>query len=201
MGVRTPGVFAFLIFLSLTLLSPLRCFAQYHDPDNDDDPEQTRDTANAFCIKLSKIILQTDVDYQNAKDSLMDSVGQKAWNCKEDFNMPGSRNCTIFKSGGKTTYVAFYLSRNTKDELGASYNNLYRQLRDCLGYNYVYTEKKTSGTDLLFGNKNYDVEMVPYGDGIPEQADIRVLVQKTSDGGYELILEMMKYTGYYTNRK
>jgi hypothetical protein len=183
-----------LVFIFIQLV-PLSSFAQL-----DNGEAMTLDTANAFCIKLSKIMQQPVLDFEQAKDSLLDTTGQKAWSCREDYKMPGSNSCIIFKNLIQTTYVAYYLSRGSKDALSASYNNLYHQLKDCLGYKYIYSEKKTTAADRLLGNTVYECEMVPYGDGIDVQADMRISIRKTPDGNYELIMEIMKYTGKYSNR-
>jgi hypothetical protein len=179
---------------------PLFCPSMLYAQDYEDDRGKSLDTANAFCKRLSKIMLQTDRDFADAKDVQLDSTGQKAWDCREDYKMPGSHNCTIFSNGNKTTYVSYYLSRASKEDLAPSYKNLYHQLKDCLGYKYVYTEKKTTAADRFIGNNVYECEMEPYGDGIKEQADMRISIQRMPEGNYELIMEIMKYTGKYSNR-
>jgi hypothetical protein len=190
-------VLLFLILFASMVISPAKSTAQYHD----DDAAQIIDSTNSFCKNLYNIMLQTDVDFVAAKGSLLDTIGQKAWECKEKFKIPGSHRCTIYESNGVTTYVAFFIARESKDAVSASYNNLYHQIKDCLGVNYVYKEKKPSNTDLLMGRKVYECEMVPYGDATKEQAEMRISIQPNPAGNYELMLEMIKYKGLYTNRK
>jgi hypothetical protein len=182
----------------LIIFVPYISKAQFQEGE---DETHTRDTSNNFCIRLSSIMLQAGSNFDKAKGQLLDSAGQKSWECNNDFKMKGARSSTIYQSGGKTTYVAFFISKESKEKLGSSYNNLYHQLKDCMGYNFVYHEKETSITDKLLGNVNYECEMEPHGDGIQEQAEMRVSVQHDSSGDYVLMLEIMKYTGYYLDRK
>ena len=74
-------------------------------------------------------------------------------------------------------------------------------LKDCLGARYEYTVKKTSAAEKLLGLTNYECEMVPNGDGITDQADMRISIQKNPSGTYDLLLEIMKYKGYYMDRR
>jgi|GEM_PF-5068218 len=157
-----------------------------------------RDTDNAFYKQLTSVIRQIDSHFDNAKDSLVDTTGQKTWTCKEVYKMEGARSCSIYQRGFNTIYVAFFLSRDSKDALESSYQNLWHQIRDCMGPNYVYKEKKATTADILLGSKDYKCEMTPSRDAVPDQADMLVSVEKDiQTGNYELILEIQKYRGYY----
>jgi len=165
---------------------------------NLDDDAILRDTSNAFYKQLANVIRQIDTHFDKAKDELVDTTGQKTWTCKESYELGGARSCAILQKGLNTIYVAFFLSRDSKDALESSYHNLCHQLKDCMGANYDYKERKASAADMLMGHNNYECEMTPNHDSAPDQADMLVTVQKDSQiGNYELILEIQKYKGYY----
>jgi len=195
MRVRAPQLSALICLLLCLCALPSKTFAQY-DP-HDDDEVPIIDSANKFCVVLQRIMVQTEMDFEAAKAEMIDSVGQKAWDCQDNYKMCGSRHCTVFANGGKTTYVAFYLSRATKDALASSYNNLLHMLKDCLGPKYTYKEKKANAAEKLLGTKYYECELVPVGDAVRNQADMRVTIEQMPTGEYELIFEVMKYRGYY----
>jgi len=197
MRFRSPHILYIIFLFFVVVASPLKSLAQNHDFDE----EVTRDTANNFCKRLSSIMLQTESDFEMAKEVNLENGDQKVWDCKESFKMKGAKHCTIYQSGGKTTYVAMYMTKEEKEKLGSSYNNLLHQIKDCFGYNYEYKEKQASITDKFTGNVNFECEMYPHGDGVKEQADMRVSVQKDPSGSYVLMLEIMKYKGYYMDRR
>jgi hypothetical protein len=185
-------LFAFTVIFCSTSVYPPNVHAQ-----NFEVPI-VRDTANVFYRQLSNVIRQIDTHFDNAKDSLVDTTGQKTWTCKENYKMDGAHSCAIYQRGFNTIYVAFFLSRDSKDALESSYHNLCHQLEDCMGPNYVYKEKKATAADMLLGSKDYKCEMTPSRDAVPDQADMLVSVEKdTQTGDYELILEIQKYRGYY----
>ena len=187
-----PVIFFSIFTLSVLYSNKLKAQDYYNDDS------LIRDTGNTFCKQLSKIISQADFKFDQMKDSLVDAGVQKTWTCKENCKLNGARECEILQNGVATEYAAIFLSRDTKDALAASYNNLCHQLKDCLGMHYVYKDKKATTSDMLLGLKNYECEMTPYGDATPEQADILVSIQPDSQtGNYDLVLEIKKYKGYY----
>ena len=95
-------LFAFTVIFCVTSIYPPKVHAQ-----NFDDPI-VRDTANAFYRQLSNIIRQIDSHFDMAKDSLVDTTGQKTWTCKGDFKIDGARSCAIYQRGFNTMYVAFF---------------------------------------------------------------------------------------------
>ena len=193
MNFKLTQLFIFLFICCAAAVYPSSLHAQ-----NLDDDAVIRDTTSAFYRQLSTIIRQIDTHFDRAKDQLVDTTGQKTWTCKESYKLNGARSCAVLQKGFNTIYVAFFLSRESKDALESSYHNLCHQLKDCMGANYDYKEKKATTSDKLLGRNNYECEMTPNHDSAPDQADMLVSVQKDSEtGNYELILEIQKYKGYY----
>ncbi len=177
----------------ISAFHPIKSFSQ----DLDKDPV-LRDTANVFYKQLSLVLRQINSNFDKAKDSLVDSVGQLTWTCKDKYKMAGARSCEIYQRGNMSMYAAFYLARDSKNALEASYHNLVQQLKDCMGTSYVYKEQKTSTGEQLLGKRNFECEMKPGSDSVKDQADMLVSVQKdTQTGNYELILQIQKHRGYY----
>jgi len=193
MHFKLPQLFLLFLVCCTAVIYPGRLAAQ-----NIDDDAVIRDTTSAFYKQLSGIIKQIDTHFDKAKDELVDTTGQKTWSCKESYKLDGARSCAVMQKGFNTIYVAFFLSRESKDALESSYHNLCHQLKDCMGANYDYKEKKASTADMLLRRNNYACEMTPNHDSAPDQADMLVTVEKDSQtGNYELILEIQKYKGYY----
>jgi len=193
MNFKLPQLFVMFFVCCAAAVYPTSLSAQ-----NLDDDAVIRDTTSAFYKQLSGIIKQIDTHFDKAKDKLVDTTGQKTWSCKESYQLNGARSCAVMQKGFNTIYVAFFLSRESKDGLEASYHNLCHQLKDCMGANYDYKEKKASAADMLLGRNNYACEMTPNHDSSPDQADMLVTIEKDSQtGNYDLVLEIQKYTGYY----
>lgn len=179
--------YSFLLFALFLCARPLTVAAQYSD-DDEEHPYHIKDTGNVFCKQVYRIMKDARDHFAQSKGEEHTSTFAKTYyDVKPSFAFDGARECVLQQELNGLKYSSVWLSRDTKDELVSSYRNLMNQLKDCLGDDYVFTEKKS----MAIGPKTYECNITPYHPDAKDRVDFRIMiVSDWKSGTSQLVMEI-----------
>lgn len=176
-----------ILFLLALCARPLTLSAQYTD-DDEEKPYHIKDTGNVFCKQLYKVMGDAREHFARSKgEEHTSSFAKTYYDVNGPFRFEGARECTLQQELNGLKYYSVWLSRDSKDELVSSYRNLMNQLKDCLGDDYVYNEKKS----MAIGPKVYEYDITPYHPDAKDRIDFKIMINSDwKSGTSQLIMEM-----------
>jgi hypothetical protein len=126
-----------------------------------DDFDKPLAAADQFCRIMDTIQRSAPMGFNGIQEPgtvLTDTVANNDWEVKKSLWFPGANNCEVFAGpSGRMIFQATFMSRDEQDGLVSSYNNLLRQVQDCLPQAYTAVNKKRPVYDKFF--PVYDTEL------------------------------------------
>lgn len=158
---------------------PAQLHAQYVE-------EHKVDSSSNFYKILHTVLSNADKHFFELIQPSTDSnFTQDSWEVKSQYHFDASHSTSVEKKGNAYVYRAVFLSKDNRDELVSSYNNLISQIRESMPYNYAYKEKKNPVY------KVYDCSIKPDTEGIYAAPSFRVFIEEDwINRHYSLVLEI-----------
>lgn len=168
------------LIVILCLCGTLSVFAQ----KKREKPQPVREN---FCLILDKVFEQEVQGFANAADTAAGEdmpAGHKA--VKEMYSFEQANCELVTLPSGQTVYRAVFMTRDNRESLVASYNNVLAMVKECYGENYVFKDKASKL------RKVYECRGTPYDiDVNKEQAEIMVYISEDwINKVYQVVLQV-----------
>jgi hypothetical protein len=149
--------------------------------------EKPKPVREDFCLILDKIFEQEVKGFPNVADTATEEEQASGHlPVKENYGFDQA-SCELVKlPSGQTVYRAVFMTRDDKESLVASYNNLLAMVKECYGKDYVFKDK----TSKI--RKIYECRGAPYDINVnKEQAEVVVYIQEDwMNRIYRLVLQV-----------
>jgi hypothetical protein len=149
-------------------------FAQSVSAQVFDDFDKPLAANDEFCKIMDSIQSRAAYDFIGLQDSgtvLDDTIPNESWPVKRSLWFPGANDCTVYTGpSGRKIFIATFMSKYDQDGLVSSYNNLLKQVQDCLPKAYIETARKKTVYEKLF--PAYDIELSYNGLGMKSEKPV-----------------------------
>jgi hypothetical protein len=149
--------------------------------------EKLQPVRENFCLMLDKIFEQEVQGFVNTADSASDEEMPQGYKAvKEEYSFEQANCELVTLPSGQTVYRAVFMTRDNRESLVASYNNVLAMVKECYGENYVFKDKASKI------RKVYECRGTPYDiDVNKEQAEIVVYISEDwINKVYQVVLQV-----------